>query len=366
MLTGEQLLSGVTEVVSDSIRIGIVGAGQNTLTRHIPGLQKIANVELYGVCNQHEESTQKVAKEHGISQTYSDWKDLIADDRIDAVVIGTWPNLHCEISCAALKAGKHVLTEARMARNLAEATQMLECSQAHSNLTAMVVPSPFGLVHGDYLKLILEHGFIGKLREVVVLGADNSFWDFSKYLHPRQDQQLSGLNVLTMGILHETVSRWIPATEQVFSQSHIFEPQRPVDSVPELADVTVPDSMQVVTQIAGGARGMYHISGVSLFGPGQQIHLYGSEGAIKVHFDSQYKLGEQVLTGRIGDDALQILEIPEKEQGHWRVEEDFIAAIREEKPVTLNRFETALQYMQFTEAVHQSSQQQKPITLSVS
>ena len=351
--------------MSDSIRIGFVGAGGNTRLRHIPGLQKIAGVELYGVCNRHEESTQKIASEFGIAQTYSDWKDLIADDRIDAVVIGTWPNLHCEVTVAALEAGKHVLCEARMARNLAEGTQMLECAQKHSELTTMIVPSPFGLVHGDYLKSILAHGFIGELRELVVLGADDAFWDYSQYLHPRQDQQLSGQNVLTLGILHETASRWIPDTEQVFAQSKIFEPQRPVDSQSEMAEVTVPDSLQVITQLAGGGRGIYHISGISLFGPGQQIHLYGSEGTIKIHFDAKWEQGEQVLTGRIGDTALKILEIPENEQGKWRVEESFIAAIRGEEPVSLNNFETALKYMQFTEAVHQSSQQQKPISLPV-
>ncbi len=351
--------------MSDSIRIGFVGAGNNTRAKHIPGLQKIAGVELLGVCNRREESTQKIASEFGIPKTYSNWKDLIADDRIDAVVIGTWPNLHCEVTVAALEAGKHVLCEARMARNLAEAKQMLESARKHPELTAMIVPSPFGLVHGDYLKSILAHGFIGELRELVVLGADDSFWDYSQYLHPRQDRELSGLNTMTLGILHETASRWVPETEQVYAQSKIFEPQRPVDSQSELAEVTVPDSLHVLTKLAGGARGLYHISGVSLFGPGQQIHLYGSEGTIKVHFDPKWEQGEQVLTGRIGDTALKILELPENERGKWQVEEDFIAAIRGEKPVTLNNFDTALKYMQFTEAVHRSSQEQAPVSLPV-
>ncbi len=349
--------------MSNSIRVGFVGAGANTRARHIPGLQKIAGVELYGVCNRHEESTQKIASEFGIAQTYTDWKDLIADDRIDAVVVGTWPNLHRDVTVAALEAGKHVLCEARMARNLAEAMEMQQCAQKHAELTAMIVPSPFGLVYGDYLKSILDHGFIGELRELVVLGADDAFWDYSQYLHPRQDQELSGQNILTLGILHETASRWVPATEQVFAQSNIFEPERPVDSQSEMAKVTVPDSLQVVTKLAGGGRGIYHISGISLFGPGQQIHLYGSEGTIKIHFDPKWEQGEQVLTGRIGDTALKILEIPENEQGSWRVEESFIAAIRGEEPVTLNDLDTALKYMQFTDAVHQSIQRQIPVSL---
>ena len=43
---------------------------------------------------------------------------------VDAVVIGTWPYMHKDITVAALAAGKHVLTEARMAMNAAEVRQL--------------------------------------------------------------------------------------------------------------------------------------------------------------------------------------------------------------------------------------------------
>ena len=80
--------------------------------------------------NRTAESTELVAREFAIPQTYPHWRDLIGDPDIDAVVIGTWPNLHCEVTCAALDAGKHVLTEARMARDAAEAHKMLKASMA--------------------------------------------------------------------------------------------------------------------------------------------------------------------------------------------------------------------------------------------
>ena len=54
----------------------------------------------------------------------------MADPDIDAIVIGTWPYLHCPITLAALEAGKHVLTEARMSMNAAEAHRMLAAAAA--------------------------------------------------------------------------------------------------------------------------------------------------------------------------------------------------------------------------------------------
>ena len=47
-------------------------------------------------------------------QAAADWSDIISDESLDAVVIGTWPYLHHTIVLAALAANKHVLTEARL------------------------------------------------------------------------------------------------------------------------------------------------------------------------------------------------------------------------------------------------------------
>jgi hypothetical protein len=55
--------------------------------------------------------------------------------------------------------------------------------------------------------------------------------------------------------------------------------------------------------------------------------------------------------------------IPDALRGGWQVEADFIAAIRDERPVTRTDFITGVRYMQFTEAVARSSRHQVPVTL---
>ena len=101
----------------DTIRVGVVGAGGNTRLHHIPKLKKISGVEIATVANRSRASSEKVAKEFGIPRVHDNWQDLVNDPAIDAVVIGTWPYMHCPITLAALAAGKHVLTEARLAMN---------------------------------------------------------------------------------------------------------------------------------------------------------------------------------------------------------------------------------------------------------
>lgn len=341
------------------IRVGIVGAGANTRLKHIPGFRQIPGVEVHGVANSTLESSQKSAKELSIPKAYARWEDLITDPEIDAVQIGTWPNLHAEVTCAALRAGKHVLCEARMARNVAEAQQMLDASRAHPELVAQIVPSPFGLEHDESVRYLLEHQYIGDLRELVVLGADDQFWDYSRLLHWRQDQNLSGLNALAMGILHETATRWVGPTSRVFAQTNTFEPTRPSPLGEVDLPVTVPDSIQVVTQLANGARGIYHLSGTILHGPGKQIHLYGSLGTIKIEFGDT----ERVWIGRANEREMKVMEQPADKRGRWRVEAEFIGAIRGQEPVRFTSFSTAFDYMEFTEAVAISAESGRAVEL---
>ncbi|MES2792177.1 MAG: Gfo/Idh/MocA family oxidoreductase [Planctomycetota bacterium] len=341
------------------IRVGIVGAGANTRLRHIPGFRQIPGVEIVGVVNSRPESTASVAAEFGIPKTYSRWEELIADPEIDAVQIGTYPNSHAAITCAALNAGKHVLCEARMAANAQEAQQMLSAAEAHPNLVAQVVPSPLGLEYGEYIRELVHNKFVGELREVVVLGANDQFWDFSRLLHWRQQRELSGVNVLMLGVLHETASRWVGPTSRVFAQSHLFESIRPSPLGEVSVNVTVPDSVQIVTQLANGARGIYHISGTILFGPAMQIHLYGSLGTIKIEFGAE----EKVWIARANDQEMRRLELPPEKKGGWRVEAEFIGAIRGEEQVRYTDFASGFQYMEFTEAVAISSESGRAVEL---
>ena len=341
------------------VGVGVVGAGANTRSRHIPGFRAIPGVEIVGVVNRTSESSARVAQEFGIPKTYANWRAVIEDPQVDAVCIGTWPDMHCEITCAALAAGKHVLTEARMARNAAEAHRMQAAALAQPGVVAQIVPSPFGLVQEPFIHSLLKHSYIGQLREVVVLGADSMFWDYTEPLHWRQDSQISGMNLLALGILHETVSRWIPPTIRVFAQTNCFERQRPIGGEPGLVDVTVPDSAQIVTLIEGGARGIYHMSGITLFGPGKQVHLYGSRGTIKYVMTPQ----EQLFCGRAGDSELELVDIPEDQRGGWRVEAEFIAAVRGQDKVHYTDFATGVRYMEFTEAVARSAALNLPVDL---
>jgi predicted dehydrogenase len=147
----------------ETIRIGIVGAGANTVTHHIPKLQAIAGCQIMSVCNRSRASSQRVADQFGIPVVYDHWQDLVAAPDTDAIVIGTWPYMHCRVTLAALQAGKHVLCEARMAMNAREAHAMRDAARAKPQLVAQVVPSPMTLGVDHTIKRLLAEGYLGDL-----------------------------------------------------------------------------------------------------------------------------------------------------------------------------------------------------------
>lgn len=333
------------------LRVGIVGLGGNTKLRHVPGLLACGGVEIAAVCNRRPESTAEAAKEFNIPRQYEHWQDLVADAELDAVVIGTWPYLHCPITVAALDAGKHALCEARMAMNVAEARAMKETSDRNPRLVAQLVPSPLGLKSHVVVKELLAAGYLGQLREVVVIATNDGLADEHAPLHWRQVAELSGVNMLQLGIVHETLQRWLPSPVRVFAQAQACTSHRIDPATSVLRQVGTPDSVQVLSTLEDGAAAMYHVSGVTRFGPGAQIHLYGSAGTLRIELAPQ----ERIFGAQRGDAALEEIPIPDDKAGGWRVEADFVASIRDGRPVEFTNFADGVRYMQFTEAVARSA-----------
>jgi predicted dehydrogenase len=342
-----------------TIRIGIIGAGAITRARHIPGFRAIPGVTIAGVCNRFRDSSARVAREFDIPRIYSGWEQLVDDDAIDAVVIGTWPYLHCAATLAALGAGKHVLTQARMAMNAREAQRMLEKSLEVPELAAMVVPSPYGLTGDAFLRKLIADGYLGPLRELHVDGLASDLADPRTAIGWRQQTRYSGFNMLTLGILHETVLRWTAPPDLVIAlASKLIATRRNPEKEGHASRVGTPDSVQVLTTQTDGSRGSYRLSGVTWHGPGLAIALYGAEGTIV------YDLTSDIIRGaRRKEGELKPLPVPDDLRGGWAVESDFIAAIRGEREVTHTTFAEGVRYMQFTEAVARSSRHSTPVEL---
>ena len=329
-------------MTDEEIRVGVIGAGTNTRERHIPGLQAIDGVTIVGVCNRSRASSQAVADEFGIAKTYDKWPEAVADADTNAIVIGTWPYLHCEATLAVIDAGKHVLVEARMAMNAPEARAMRDAARARPELTTQVVPSPMTLAVDRTIRRRVEEGRLGRLLAIEIRGGGD-WLDADAPMHWRQDVELSGLNTLSLGIWYEAVMRWVGPATSLMAMGRIFVTTR-ADADGRMRPVKVPDHLDVLAEMECGAQLHMQLSAVTaLAGPGEAM-LFGSEGTLR------YCDGKLFGADR-GEPKLSPIEIPDVERGRWRVEEEFVGAIRGREPIRLTSFEDGLRYMEFTEAV---------------
>ena len=327
------------------VRVGVVGAGANTISRHIPLLQGIDGVEIVGVVNRSESSSSTVAKRFGIPKTYGHWEQAVADRDTNTIVIGTWPYLHCPVTLAALAAGKHVLTEARMAMNADEAGRMLAASLAKLGLVAQVVPSPITLFADATIQRLITEGFLGQLL-AVESRIRGGFIDSESPMHWRQNAELSGNNILAMGIYYEAIVRWAGRVTNVMARAKTFTVQR-LNESGEPESVGVPEHLDVVADLKCGAQLHMQQSAVTALLQDDAIYLFGSEGTLRLTSD-------RLFGGRKGDEQLTEISIADGERGEWQVESDFAAAIRGEREVTHTTFADGVHYMEFTDAVARS------------
>ena len=287
---------------------------------------------------------------------YDNWTDLIEAPDTDAICIGTWPYMHRSMVLAALDNDKHVLTEARMAMNASEAHEMLDASREKSGLVTQIVPGPGTLWVDTTIKDLIAAGYLGDILSVDLVSQDG-FIDRDSSLHWRNNRDLSGFNTMQMGIWYESIVRWIGPATSVRAITRVNVRSRN-DEDGSRHQIAVPDLVEVICEMASGPVMHMRISAISGLAPTDAVWMFGTEGTL--HLDA----GDNGLYGgRKGDGELSEMLISAEKRGGWRVEEEFISAIRGLEPVTHTNFEDGVRYMEFTEAVVRSSQSGETVYL---
>ncbi|MCY4365561.1 MAG: Gfo/Idh/MocA family oxidoreductase [Chloroflexi bacterium] len=343
-------------MAEEPIRVGLIGAGGNVRNRHIPGFQGVEDCELVAVANRSIESGRAIADQYNIPRVYGNWRELLEDQDINAVCIGTWPYTHRTMTLAALEAGKHVLTEARMASTAEEARDMLKASLDHPELVCQLTPTSTSYTIDNVLKRLIDEGHLGELLSVDFTSLQNNFADPGGPLHWRHDRALSGHNTLNIGASYESMMRWLGRGNRVFAMSKVNVPYRRDDSG-NLTSVSIPDHVDILYELANGAQVHMQMSATSGLNGGNHVWMFGTEGTI--HVDPQ----RRVWAGKRGDTELTEVSNPPETQARYRVEEQFTNAIRGREKVDMVAFETGVHYMEWTEAVHRSAQEGRVVNL---
>jgi predicted dehydrogenase len=93
------------------VRLGLIGAGSHVKDMLVPALKGIPDTGIVSICTQRGINAKALAERVGAATCTTDYREVLADDAVNAVIIGTRHDRHAEIVLAALQAGKHVFVE---------------------------------------------------------------------------------------------------------------------------------------------------------------------------------------------------------------------------------------------------------------
>jgi predicted dehydrogenase len=327
------------------LRIGIVGAGKIVRDRHLPALKKHPEVEIVAVSNSTYDSSEKFCSENLPQATpMRNWADLLAVPDLDIIWIGTPPYMHSAVTVSALEAGKHVFCQARMAMDLAEAEEMLAASKRYPELMTMLCPPPFGMRADLLVKKLLAENYIGRPHHVRLQSFTGNYLNPDAPAHWRQKIEISGLNVLTLGIYVEVLQRWLGDITGVFARGKIVHPNR------QGYEIIIPDLLNVLCSFENGAEGVLEFSGVDALAPGDRLEIYGDRGTLVYDFATDI-----VQAGKVEAQKLHVVDLTPDLETEWRVERDFIAAVKSKGRVRPQPdFEDGVRYMRVVQAVADS------------
>lgn len=143
-----------------SITVGVIGCGYwgPNLIRNFAENE---GAELRWICDADARRLEKVARRYPSAHTATDFRELLADPRLDSVVVATPVSTHYAFARAALEAGKHVLVEKPFTASVREAEELIALAEAHK------------------LALMVDHTFIytGAVRRIKELVTNGEMGD---------------------------------------------------------------------------------------------------------------------------------------------------------------------------------------------
>ena len=193
-----------------TIKIGILGAGKVVRVRHLPETKMNPDAEVFAVCDIVKARANEMADKYGC-KAYTDFRELVEDPDLDAVIVAATNTTHAEMSIAALESGKHVMCEKPMATNLADAQKMIDAAEK-AGKQLMIAHNQRLEAANQKAKEILQSGKLGKvLTFTSVFGHPGSeAWAIDGVNTWFYRKNISGLGVLGDLAIHKLdLVRWL-------------------------------------------------------------------------------------------------------------------------------------------------------------
>ena len=144
------------------LRFGMIGVGKICQGCHLPAYDKLDDVKIVAICDINEDRLNEIGKRYPDAKRYTDYREMIENEELDAVDICTPNNIHSEAAVFALNHGLHVMCEKPDAVSVCEAEKMKNAAEA-SGKTLMVMRNNRYRPSTKFLKQYIAEGKMGEI-----------------------------------------------------------------------------------------------------------------------------------------------------------------------------------------------------------
>lgn len=255
------------------IKVGVIGAGRIGKIHASNIIKNFADVEVKAIADINADTIRDWAAELGIQHVYADYKKVIEDQDIDAVIICSSTDTHSQITIEAAQAGKHIFCEKPIDYDIDRIYQALEAVKAAGVKFQVGFNRRFDHNFKKVRELI-QKGSIGDVQIVKVISRDPT-------PPPAEYVKVSGGMFLDMTIHDFDMVRYLTGSEviEVYANAAVLVDK----AIGEAGDV---DTALISLKFANGAIGMIDNCRQAVYGYDQRVEILGTKGSISVANDT--------------------------------------------------------------------------------
>jgi len=249
------------------MKIGLLGAGWFGREAHMRNLLNMDGVEISAVSSRSENSLS-AAKDiaGGGLSVFTDWRELLKMDELEAVIIALTNDQHHAAALAAFDAGKHVMCEKPLGLTIPECDEVISASGSAGKILQIGHEMRFQRLY-EKMKAMIDGGDIGDLQLM---------WcrEFRGPMRPgwRSSEALTGGTILEKNVHHIDLFNWMMGSRPLRVSAH--------GGTNVLTDREILDNAQVLIEYEGGKRASLELCLFAPFGGECEIGACGPLGRI--------------------------------------------------------------------------------------
>lgn len=269
---------------STAIGVGIIGATPDrgwAATTHIPALRTRPEYELRAVATSRRESADAAGRAFAVP-SYDNYRELIARDDVDLVVVSVKVPMHRELVTAALTAGKSVFCEWPLGASLDEALELTRLAHTQGARTMIGLQGRMSPAI-NYVRDLVADGYVGQvLSTTMVVSAmvGDGIDAANAYLVDRGNA--ANLLTVTLGHNADILAYCLGEFDEVSARLDVRRPTVTVNQTGEVIARTSPDQAAIIARLAGGATATLHFRGGLVNGASFDWQINGTDGDLHV------------------------------------------------------------------------------------